>query len=242
MKRLALATLLALACTELTGDFGDVVAIEVLTSSPVTVEEQDTVVLEARALDLQGNPIADAPIAWEVLRRDTLPVGIALDTASGRVVAMSPGTWDVRARVEALPANPVTIRVTPAPDSIAATGDTAVTVAAGAVQSSILQVTLLDLTTTPGTAATLGGKLVTFRLTFPVFAPGARTVTLANGTVGEDSLTAAVTTSTQGAGVFVRRSGSPQPDSVIVEAAAMTAVGGTVAGTPIRFVVHFPVN
>lgn len=216
-------------------------AIELLSPRSVALEEQDTLLLEARVLDVDGNPI-DVAITWEVLPRDTVPVGVELDPGSGRVVAVTPGEWDVRARVEALPTDPVTIVVTPAPDSIVVVGDTAVTVPPAATASSSLQVELLDVTTTPATPTSLNAKPVTFRVTFPVFVPGTRSVALQGGTVAEDSLSAVVITTVQGAGIMVRRSGASQPDSVIVEAEAETAVGGGVAGSPVRFVVHFPVN
>lgn len=243
MRRAALAVLCVAACTELTGDFGDVVAIELLSPPSVTLEEQEEVVLEARALDLQGNPIDGVSIGWELIRRDTAAVGIALDSATGRVTALAPGQWDVRARVEELPTGPVTIRVSPAPDSIGVVGDSAVTVPPTSTQSPGLQVTLFDLTTTPGMPASLTGKPVTYRVTFPIFLPGDGSVVLVNGTVAEDSLSAVVNTSGQAASMLVRRkTGTMQPDSIIVEALALTAVGDTVPGSPVRFVVHFPIN
>lgn len=245
MKRPALAALLALACTELTGDFGEVVAIEILSPRTVVLEERDTVRLEARALDAQGNVLDDAPLVWEILAADTdtAPVGIVLDTLTGHVAATAPGSWPVRARVETLPTDPITVRVTAAPDSVAAAVDTTVTVAADQTRSAALQVIVLDLTTVPDTTMPLGGKDVTYRLVHPVF-DGAPPVALTlNGEPGPDPLTAVATTATDGrAAAFARRQTGTTPDSVVIWAAARTAVGDTVPGSPVRFVVHFESN
>lgn len=244
MRRAALATLLVLACSELTGDFSDIVAIELLSPRAVTLEEGDSVLLEARALDIDGNVLEEAPVVWETLTpvTDSMPAGIALDSATGLVVATRPGTFAVRARVEELPTEPVTVQVTPAADSLAADVDTALTVDTTATASGPLRVRVLDLTTADSTLR-LGGQPVTWQIVAPALDSAAPTVVLtltAAADPGEDPFRAGATTGPDGtAAVFARRQGAGQPDSVIVEATASRAVGTPVPGSPVRFVVHF---
>lgn len=245
MRRAALATLLALACSELTGEFSDVVAIELLSPRSVALEEGDTVDLDARALDIDGNVIEDAPVVWELLTpvTDSTPAGITLDAATGVVVGTGPGTFRVRARVETLPTEPVTIQVRAAADSLTADVDTALVVDSTAATSGPLRVLVLDLTTAPPDTLALGGQTVIWRLVAPALDSAAPSVvlTLAAGAgPGADPFLATATTGTAGtAAVFAQRQGAGQPDSVIVEATALRAVGTPVPGSPVRFVVHF---
>jgi hypothetical protein len=224
------------------------VAIQYQGSLAPAVEESDTLRLTAVALDIDGNPLPEVPVVWQVLEPDTLAVGITLDTATGLVTAITPGgPWRVQGRAETLRmSTPVRITVTPAPDSVAGADSTRVTVATDADSSPPLVAVVYDLTTVPDTAEPLAGKRVEFRLVDP--APGSpEAASVALATPGDTSTTAdpSVVTLSSGANgraiVIARRVvGLVQPDSILVDALAFTARGDTVAGSPVRFTVLFP--
>lgn len=226
-----LAMLALLACETLTGTFDEVIALQVEGGTTRRVEEGTTLTLVATALDVAGNPVT-ADIRWGIL--DTVP-GITLDSVTGLVTGVTPGgPWRVQARVGSLRATAVAVTVAGAPDSVEAAGDTIITVT-GAVTS--FGVRVLDLTTTPGTTALLTGATAHFRLLNP---PGS--VLLRAPTAADSAARDSVALVTAGNGVAAAIAvvtGTP-PDSVQVEAIVTTALGGSVAGSPVRFLLRFP--
>jgi uncharacterized protein YjdB len=232
------------ACKQLTGSFSNVVAIAYTGPTAPTVEVGDTIRLTAHALDAAGDSVPDAAVTWAVLELDTVRVGFSLDSTTGLITGLYPGSGRVVAAVENLQTDPITVTVTARPDSIALAGSPVDTVGPGAVASSPLETVLWDLTTTPGTSTPIAGKTVTYRLVDP--APGTAAaqglgLAPAGGTVGADTTQAAVVTNGNGiasAELLILGSATP-PDSAVVEAGAVTALGDTVPGSPVRFVVYF---
>ena len=155
-----------------------------------------------------------------------------------------PRSDPVRARVEDLRSDTISIQVTGAPDSIAVAGDSVVTVAADADVSPRIAVALIDLTTDSAEATPLTDKPVTFLLVDPQ--PGTTSaqgifLTVSDSVPGSDPHSVTVTTDSD-ANAFVvarRTTGSTQPDSAVVHAIAVTAVGDTVAGSPVSFIIVF---
>ncbi len=236
---------LALACTEIAGDLGRVVAIDIVGSLNPSVEEGDTLQLRARALDAAGDSVPEATIIWAIL--DIGKVGFTLDTATGLVTADTVGQGRVRGSVDNLVSGIVTVAVVPAPDSVAPVTEQRTTVAATAVASPPLTVALYDLTSTPGQQLALANKPVHFDVVDPP--PGSATaegffLATTDTVPGPDPhRVVAMTGGTGQATATVRRqSGAMQPDSVIVDAVALTARGDSVVGSPVRFVVLFESN
>ncbi|MBE0594279.1 MAG: hypothetical protein IH616_17970 [Gemmatimonadales bacterium] len=227
----------------ITADFDRVVAIDVLGSLNRTLEEGDTLTLQARAISAAGEVVPDAPVVWEVI--DTGTVGFVLDGPSGFVTGVEPGSGRAQARYEDLRAGPVTLTIHAAPDSMAAAGDTALVVDTTATASPPLAVLVFDLTTEPGMDLALAGSAVHFLTVDP--APGTPPadgffLALPTQTApGEDPHALAATTGSTGeASIVVRRqSGVTQPDSAVIHAVVVTATGDTVAGSPVRFHVRF---
>jgi len=237
---------LTAACTVITGDLGRVIAIEIDGTGVRSVEEGDTIVLSARAIDAAGDTVPDAVVVWEMLLPDSGSGGqFDLDSLTGIIQALSPGSGRVRAHVEGLRSDTISIVVTGAPDSLAANADTLITMAADAIVSPRIETILLDLTTDPGTALPLEEKMVTFSLVDPP--PTASEaegffLTESDSVPGLDPHSVSVSTSAAGvASIVVRRvaGGSALPDSAVVDASAVTAIGGVVAGSPVRFVIVF---
>ncbi len=236
-----------LACSVLTGDLGRTIAIEVDGPLDRDVEESDTLWLTARAIDAAGDTVPDATITWQLMSLDTGVVAFVVDSLAGSVAAEAPGTGSVRALVDNLHSAEITIEVLPAPDSIAAADSTQLSISSSATVSPNLEVVLYDLTTTPGSELTLGAKSVTYSVVFP--APGtaeAAGIFLATtDTVpGLDPHTViGLTESTGRASAHIRRNtGTNWPDSIVVTASATTAVGETVTGSPIRFLLTIDNN
>lgn len=225
-----------LGCGNLLTDLDRIIALE-LRNLQVSVEEADTIRLSAVALDARGDTV-DVPITWAVI--DTGRVGFVLDTATGLITGTGPGTGRVIARSANLRSGEVVVTVTPAPDSLAPADTTTLTVPAGTVQSSALAVTVLDLTTLPGTASVLSAKPVTFSVVSPS-APASVTLVGSSGTVGTDPHTIDVVSSGNGqAASFVRvLAGQTPPDTVRVNASAVTRSGAPVAGSPVSFTIIF---
>ena len=229
------------ACTVITGDLGRIIAIEIDGGSARSVEENDTIVLSARAVDAAGDTVPNVTVVWELLTANS---GFEIDSLTGMIHALFPGNGRVRGRVEELRSDTISIVVTAAPDSIAANSDTRITMSTEAAVSPRIETVLLDITTEPGTARPLGDKMVTFRLIDP--APGASDsqgffLTEGDTLPGLDLHTIAVPTDGAGrASVLARRiPGSLWPDSAVVDAVSVTAIRDTVAGSPVRFVIVF---
>jgi hypothetical protein len=206
------------------------VAIEFVTQASPFVEVDDTLPLLVRVLDRGGDSLPGAPVRLLVI--DT--AYLALDSARNAVIGRAPAT---AARVGALRSDPLTLRVPDGhADSLAVSGPSALSVGAADSLSESLTVTVLDLTTTPGTAAPLGERPVRFAIVLPAYVSrDSATVVLQN-----DSLGRTVTTAADGtAATTVKRRGTGQPDSVVVEAAVRRSSGAAIGGSPVRFVVRF---
>jgi hypothetical protein len=230
-----LALAAATGCSDITLSPTHVIALEVNTTTP-TVEQGDTVRLAARALNALGAEVPDAPIAWAVL--DTGSLVFQLDP-SGLVHGITLGSGRVQANSDNLRSDPITVTVTPVPDTAAATIPTRVVVPSTDVQSADLSVAVYSRSST-GTLTSILGKTVIYQVAEPATSTGFF-LTVSDTLPGPDARkVTTVTTSTGTASARVRRkNGEAAPDSVLVDATAVTAHGATVPGTPVRFVVIF---
>jgi len=216
------------------------------------VEEGDSLQLVARAITASGDTVPDAQIVWQLLDLDTdsTIVGFTVDSLTGLLVAQSPGSGRVRPRVkDVIPVAPISIEVTAAPDSISADGDQRLAMAPDDTTSPALTTVLYDLTTHPDSGVPLPIKPVIFDLVSPV--PGTPASagffivpTVQDSTPQGNPHTLSANTDESGrAHVFIRRSANGVlPDSAVVNAVALTAIGDTVRGSPVRFVVVFANN
>ena len=210
------------------------VAIEFVTQPNPFVEVHDTLPLAVRVLDRGGDSIPGALISLVIIDTAFLRLDSAQNAVIGRDTAAS-------ARVVAisgsLRSDPLTLRV-PAghADSLAISGSSALNVAATDSLSGPLTVTVLDLTTTPGSAAPLVNRPVRFAIVQPAYASRDS----AKAVLRNDSLGLTVTTAAGGtAAATVKRKGTGQPDSVVVEASVRRSSGAALRGSPVRFVVRF---
>ncbi len=235
-RTVTLATVLT-ACTVITGDLDRIVAIDLLGPVMPRLEEATTLQLEVRVLDAEGDVVADPPVRWAVL--DTGQVGFTIQEDNGLITGLAPGSGRVQARVEELRSGVVSVTVTAAPDSLAAPGDVRVVFPVANPASPPLVTLVLDLTTTPGEALALSGKLVRYATVEP--APGEPAAAGFALIGGEDPHLVDATSGANGqASVTVEvTDAAVLPDSAIFDASAVTAAGAAVAGSPIRFVVIF---
>lgn len=225
--------ILAAACTSL--DTSGVFAISITVPDSGKVEEGDTIRPTAAALDGAGDTIA-ALVRWATLDTANL---LVVDGATGVTVGKNPPSGRLVARADNLISSPVTILVSPQADTILAVSSDSDSVSVGTPDSlsDTIKVALEDTSTSPGSAIPLAGRPVVFSIT----SSGGGSVTL----VTDDTSHAVVTTDTvktDGAGVApvrVRLLSGTLPDTVVVTASAQHAVGTTVAGSPLTFVVEF---
>jgi len=230
----------ALACGKFgPGDLNHPIALEV--AAPDSLEEYDTLRPRARVIDGYGDSVA-ATIVWSTADTAILTL---LDSTMGTTVVNHPGTTPGRllARTGGLFSNPISIRALAAADRLFATGTTVDTVTLSVDSlSDSLQVEVADTiaSASGGDSLTvaLAGRPVVYTITYP---GAAGPVTL----VTEDSTHFLVTTDTVATGpsgiafVKVRLLGPTVPDSVAVTASGRRAVGDTVPGSPVTFVVRF---
>lgn len=238
----SVVALAVLGCTDFTGDSDRAVAIQISTGQPTTLEEGDTLSLQAQALNASGDFITDAPIVWTTLDVDTGQIGITLDSTTGLVRGEFPSQVRVRASIDNLRSEPLTVTVTPAPDSIALAGPDTLTMTAGEVTSDQMLVSVLDLTTDPGEEVALSGKPVTFSLIRPGAgdpeADGLFLSSPGETEPGEDPRTLTVeTTGGRAAAVLRLQEGVTLPDTTAVEARSETATGQPVPGGPVLFLI-----
>jgi len=221
------------------GDFSRVIAIEV--SAPDSLEELDTLVPHARALDGRFGSVA-ATFAWSTLDTAVLTV---LDSTTGRTVVNHQSTTpgQLLVRTGQIFSNPVVIRALAAADTVYATPRTADTVHLSVDSlSDSLAVQIADTieSASGGDSLTvpLAGRPVAYAITYPA-SPGP--VTLVTSDTAHALVTAdTVASGTAGiASVKLRLIAGPTPDSVLVTASARRAVGTAVPGSPVTFVVRF---
>jgi hypothetical protein len=241
LKRWLAFLVFTAACGNILADFDRVVAIDLIGPLNRTVEEGDTLQLSAHAINATGEVAPDAVIIWEVI--DTGTVGFSLDPATGVVTGTGAGVGRVQARIEELRTGPVVITGLAAADTLFATSDTLVLVDSAAAASPALAVRVADLTSSPPDTLALAGQDVHFRTVEPEpGTPAADGFFLAQSETdpGDDPhLYVATTGADGGTSIVARRSGETQPDSAIVHAVLVTAVGDTVPGSPIRFLIRF---
>ena len=97
-------------CSLLTADFDRIVALQI-DPEDRTVVVGDTIHLAAQAVNAAGEFVADAEIFWAIIDADSGQIGFTLDTATGIVSGLQPGSGRVQARVEEIRSNPITITV-----------------------------------------------------------------------------------------------------------------------------------
>jgi len=232
-------TLLGAGCQGYSTDFATPVAIAIATTRipPFVLEELDTMRVSVVVLDRAGDTVPGQAVRLLSLDPDTL----AVDSAIFGLVGVVPGAGRVVASSGNLQSAPLTVNVVRAPDSLAVYDSTARvdTVASTDSVSAPLIVQLLDARTDSGQVIGLGwADTIHFAITYPLYSSRDS----AKATLGNDSLSAAVTTALAPAGtaqVVVRLQGTPRPDSVVVQATAHRAVGTVVKGSPVTFVVRF---
>ena len=200
------------------------IAIQVSLPDSGIVEEGDTIVPLARALNGYGDSVA-ADIIWVTADTATLQV---LDPTTGATLGRKPPSGKLQARVGSLRSPILTVTVRPQADTLFAAGPVRDTVAAPDSLSGPLEVRLEDLTTGT-TPVGLANRPVVFALTYPT---GGGAFTLLPGDT--------VLTGAGGlASVQVRLVSRALPDSAVVEARAVRANGQAVPGSSLTFVVEF---
>ena len=234
------------ACSSITGGSDRPIALVIEGLPERSVEEGDTLTLEADVVTASGDTVADRAVVWTVVDPDTGQLGFTLDSLTGLVTGVEPGGGRVRPSFEDLITRAVvTVTVTPAPDSMAPAGDQRIAMGAGDSVSAPMIAAVFDCTTDSGIVSLLENKPVHFYLTIPLpgssDASGFYLAPSENGQPGADQHHTVASTNQQGQAraVIKRNAGSVLPDSAVVEAAVVTSVGEPVAGSPLRFVVLF---
>jgi hypothetical protein len=194
----------------------------------------------ARLLNGHGDSVPGTSFVWATLDTAVLTV---LDSTTGKTVVNHPGGTPGRllVRTPTLVSNVVTIVAVAAADTVFAVGATADTATLPDSLSDSLRVEIADTiasATGGDSIVPLPNRPIEFAIGYPT-APGP--VTLVTDDTARTLLTTdTVATGSDGvAAVKVRLIAGPIPDSVVVTARARRAVGTTVPGSPVTFVVRF---
>lgn len=219
-----------LGCSNL-AEVDGIAGLEIIIPRNASVEVGQTIQLQARAFDRSGQTVS-APVTWVALD-NTVTL-----TSDGMLTGVTGGTTArVQAQAGSIVSDLVTFTVLVRPDTLAISGDSMVTVAAGAASSPPLVAGLFSRQA--GALQGVAGRTITYTVTDPTFAdPAQRTVEL-NGGV----LTLAATTAGDGfpspAVTLSRVAGQTAPAAAIVTVTATTAAGTPVPGSGQRFIVTF---
>ena len=140
MKRwpVVLSTAL-LGCSNLSGTRGGVVALELRLQTPPVVEQFDTLVLVARALDADGNEVA-ADIVWS-----SPDVILIVDSTGSVTTDSSSGTGRVQARTGSLLSDLTLLEIHRRSDTVALTAPTTLTVPASDSASAAMVAAIQSL-------------------------------------------------------------------------------------------------
>jgi hypothetical protein len=128
----AVALLPLLGCSDLAGTGGGVVALELRLQNPAVVEQQDTLVLSARALDVNGKPVA-ADIFWR-----TPDSALIVDSTGLVTTEASSGSGRVQARTGSLLSDLVSLEIHRRSDTLVLHGPATITVPATDTASAAL--------------------------------------------------------------------------------------------------------
>ena len=226
------------ACSSV-GDFGRVVAIDVVGPTVPELEEGDTLRMAAYAVSAAGDSIPDAVVTWVAVVPDTAPAVLSVDS-SGLITGLLGGTGNIQARHESLVTPLITVIVTSRPDTAFA-DSTRYVVPAGDTASTAMIVTVAVYPDTGTSLIPAADKPVHFLLVEPTGGSGVRLAHV-DGSLGTSPDSLDVTTGTAGTATALLQQtpGGTLPDSAVVRVVALTAQLDTVPGTPIRFVVTFP--
>lgn len=223
------------ACGHLTTLPNGAVTLEIVLPATTSLEVGDTIRLRARALDLDGNPVA-ATIEW-----GTPDSVIAVESATGLVTGLIAGGG--LGRVQAVIRDPaftlasgfVSFSILARPDSLVLIGDSVLTVAATETMAGPLVAELRS----HQPAGPLPNRNIVYEIVDPVFpTPADRTVELLNRALIDTVLTAA-TGQPSPPVLLLRVAGTSAPDSVVVVIRADRATGEAVPGSGQRFRVRF---
>jgi len=217
------------ACSDVVSSDG-VVALVVEQPASTVLEVGDSTPLGAHALDADGEEVP-AAIWWAAL--DTT---LAVDSLSGWVQGLAPGTGRVQARSGNLVGTPLRLTLQSRADTLIRVAAESLDVAVAELASPPLEVRVESF----APAGPISGQTVIYEVVVPVFAdPGEWTVSLSNGALadtlvtGVDGLPAPVPT-------LLRVEGQVQPAEAEVEVRALRASSGeAVPGSGQRFVVRF---
>ena len=223
----ALVLGLLLGCSNLDEGEAGVVALEVTTPSPDTLEVGESVQLAARALDRDGNAV-NAAITWRGV--DTTA---SIDPASGVVTALFPGIARVQATVGSLASGLIALTVLAPADTLIIAGDSVLTVLTDEPVSAAMLVRLESF----NPAGPLANRPVIYTITSPDLTGLPHTVELPGAVLVDTVLTGSdgqVSTMT-----LDRVTGVTAPDSAIVAVSAFRTRGAVVPGSGQRFIVHF---
>ena len=223
MRGWALLTSMVLGCSNLTEGAGGVVELEIRTPAATEVEVGETLLLTARALDRDGNPL-DLPVTW--LSSDP---ALAVDN-TGLVTGVVPGTAQIQASVGSLSSAQIPLTAIARADTLALVGDSVVVVPPGA-NSAPLVVQLLSFSQT----GPLPDRPLIYSVSFPVITVAG--ASLPNGTVVDTSSTGP--TGLDQSITLNRQPVVPAPDTAFVTVRSYRASGADVAGSGQRFIVLF---
>lgn len=208
------------------------IAIVVTVAS--AVEQLDTLRAKATALSAGGDTLADT-VVWASF--DTSLLGV-VDSFAGKFLGKKPGSTQILARTGTLRSQTLTITVNRAADTLFAAGATrdTITVSTEDSVSAPLAVVLAADTATGAPLLPLSSRPVIFTIT-----PAGATVTLVPDAVSHTLVSVdTVTTDVLGTATVRLRylGGGTLPDSARFTAVAKRAIGTTVPGSPVTFVVR----
>jgi len=216
-----------LGCSDLSGTGGGVVALELRLQTPPVVEQFDTLVLVARALDADGREVA-ATIVWS--SPDSI---LIVDSAGSVTTDSSSGSGRVQARTGSLLSDLTLLEIHRRSDTVALTAPTTITVPASDSASAALVAALQSLA--PDTVGISNGRLL-----YEVVETAAATGKLRFQGGGLSLRAATGLTGQPVSPVTLRKvSGTTPPPTVTVRVSATRPSGIAVPGSGQLFTVDF---
>lgn len=226
---LAAAGLVTGACSDISGTGNGVIALEIRVPTSTRVEVGDTIQLQARALNQDGDSV-DATVTWRAAPDTVLDI----DSTTGRLTGLlGGGTGQVQAQSGELTSNLVTFTVLARVDTLVIRGFDTLRVAQGTSVSPPLDAALQSGTPPVG----ISGRTITFEVIQTFGLPGDTLQLNGNG----PRLT--VQTGSDGGPatpVMVETiAGTSAPDSAYVEVRATRPSGALIPGSGQVFIIRF---